>query len=116
MRRIDEVHGLAKDHVKGPARAQSEMQSRRLTGEFALQVSHTMSCCAQVRLFVRGAETVLSDAANPEELFATGEFETRWCARHSLLRTACSAAQCTCIPQPGATYFRSALAVRRQLT
>ncbi|CAL5224063.1 g6688 [Coccomyxa viridis] len=31
----------------------------------------------QVRLFVRGAETVLSDAANPEELFATEDFETR---------------------------------------
>ena len=32
----------------------------------------------QVRLFMSGAETVLTDAANPEELFATANFETRW--------------------------------------
>ena len=31
----------------------------------------------QVRLFMSGAETVLTDAANPEELFATADFETR---------------------------------------
>ena len=64
-----------------------------------------MLCCEQVRLFVRGAETVLSDAANPEELFATGEFETRWCAGHSLLRSVCSAARCTCILQPEGDIF-----------
>ena len=33
--------------------------------------------CMQVRLFMSGAETVLTDAANPEELFATADFETR---------------------------------------
>ena len=33
--------------------------------------------CMQVRLFMSGAETVLTDAANPEELFATADFKTR---------------------------------------
>ena len=33
---------------------------------------------------MRGAETVLSDAANPEELFATADFKTR-CALDALL-------------------------------
>ena len=40
--------------------------------------------CMQVRLFMSGAETVLTDAANPEELFATADFETRWAIPHTL--------------------------------
>ena len=40
--------------------------------------------CMQVRLFMSGAETVLTDAANPEELFATAVFETRCGLPHIL--------------------------------
>jgi len=42
-----------------------------------MNVGDVLCCCRQVRLFMRGAQTVLSDAANPEELFATEVFETR---------------------------------------
>ena len=45
---------------------------------FALSGPESEVPCAQVRLFMSGAETVLTDAANPEELFATADFETRW--------------------------------------
>jgi hypothetical protein len=44
----------------------------------------------QVRLFVRGAETVLGDAASDDELFATDVLQTRY--SHPPQRPACISA------------------------